>query len=149
MIAARIIPVRAGTPKGETFYRPSIEYTGKGNLLCYDAYGGRWFRSSKKAVEEAVNMFIEDYYNGNVLNYNNLYALLGISQTDFGAQYGYSSSDIYRINLKFHIEYLSTDAIKHGNKINNMDIEFADFDEGILIIRPDVNSLPFESYWDV
>lgn len=149
MIAARIIPVRAGRPQSEMFYRPSVEYTGKGNLLCYDAYGGRWFRSSKEAVETAVSMFIEDYENGNVLNYNDFYALLGISQTDFGCQYGYSTSDSYHIDMKFHIEYLGSDELKHGSKINNMDIEFASFEEGILIVRPDVNSLPFESYWEV
>lgn len=149
MITARIIPIRAGKPKGEDFYRPSVEYTGKGNLLCYDAYGGRWFRSSREAVERAIEFFIQDYRDGNVLNYNDLYAQLGISQTDFGYQYGWSPSESYQINMEFHITYLSEDELKHGHRINNTDTQFANFEEGILIIRPDVNSLPFESYWEV
>lgn len=155
MIAARIIPIRAGRPKGEDFYRPSIEYTRNGNLLCYDAYGGRWFRSSKEAVENAIELFIEEYKDGNALNYNDLYALLGISQTDFGSQYGWSSSDSYQIHMEFHVTYLSADDLKSGSKGNDLKNTFIDilfvnnFEEGILIIRPDVNSLPFESYWEV
>ena len=40
---------------------PSIEDTGRGNTLCYEAWGGRLFFSDEGAVREAVDKFIENY----------------------------------------------------------------------------------------
>ena len=39
---------------------PSIEDTGRGTTLCYEAWGGRLFFSDEGAVREAVDKFVED-----------------------------------------------------------------------------------------
>ena len=107
MAKAILVPQRARLPDSKEYYRPSIEYTGKGNILCYDGYGGRWFRSSVEAVQEAVDHFIEEYEKGYVLSYNDLYLLLGMAESDFGEQYGYSPSEDWKVDLAFIIDFAS------------------------------------------
>lgn len=145
MTGLKYIPIKAGLPKFHNF-RPSIEKTGKGNLLCYDAYGGRWFRCSEKAVREAVDFFIEEYYKGEILNYNDLYALWGISQGTFGHQYGYSPEEGYQVEMSFEIYYLNEQQTKN---CVDLGLTWGAIDEPVLIIEPDPNSLPFEAYWEV
>lgn len=96
---------------------PSIEDTGRGDTLCYEAWGGRLFFSDEGAVREAVDKFVEnydemclrtkedpahEYYD--VTNFNDLYSLLGILPTHMGDAWGYSSSDDYSQDLHFRVE---------------------------------------------
>ena len=96
---------------------PSIEDTGRGTTLCYEAWGGRLFYSDEGAVREAVDKFVEEYADMcrrteedpaheycDVMNFNDLYALLGILPTHLGDAWGYSSSEDYAVMLQFRVE---------------------------------------------
>lgn len=96
---------------------PSIEDTGLGDTLCYEAWGGRLFYSDPGAVQEAVDKWIEDYNEmcrkteedpANVMidvtNFNDLYSLLHILPTHLGDAWGYSSSLDYARDLVFRVE---------------------------------------------
>ena len=75
---------------------PSVEWTGRGTLLCFEGYSGRLFYSSKEAVEAAEDAFNRLYEECNCACLNDLHRLLGISETYFGSQYGWSrKSDYY------------------------------------------------------
>lgn len=57
---AKLKPVKADLSLRESVttsqeFRPIIEKTGRGNLLCYEAVGGRWFRSSETEVMRVVD----------------------------------------------------------------------------------------------
>lgn len=158
----RILDMMVAHPKG---YDPgendnlkfspeiTVEETGRGNLLCYEAYGGRLFRSDEGAVREAVEKFVADYKQAcqmldedpahvffEVYNFNDLYMLLGICQTHFGDQWGYTNVEDWRVDdLDFDVYILEDTA---GTM-------FEKFNEPVLIIEPGVNSYPMECYREV
>lgn len=146
-LGSKLWPTKAHHPKISVTYKPSIELTGKGDQLCYDAYGGRWFRSSCEAVGEAVEFFMDEYERGNRLNYNDLYALLGISQTAFGYQYGYSPDESYRVDMNFTLAIIKKEDLHYYTQ--DFGTIWGEMDEDILLIEPDPKALPFESYWEV
>lgn len=79
--------------QNEMVYSPqSVEETGKGDLLCLEGYSGRWFRSSKEAVDRALNNFTDMIRRGEAVCLNDLYQELGITQTHFGYQMGIPGS---------------------------------------------------------
>ena len=82
----QMMPLRA--PEKE-YIQIYAEETGKGKLLCYEGYSGRWFRSDEDDVVEAITEFSQRFKNGESLCYNDLYELLGIESTHFGWQYGF------------------------------------------------------------
>lgn len=129
---------------------PTVEETGKGNLLCYEAYGGRLFRSDEGAVREAVEKFIDDYSTAclrsaedpasvyvEVFSFNDLYNLFGILPTHFGDLFGYSSTPDAVQDLKFRVELCSP-------KDNFIAEQFG---EDVLVIEPfDAYAYPCEYY---
>lgn len=138
--AGKLAVLRVCLPTFVEFWRPSIEYTGLGTQLCYEGYGGRWFRSSEKKVREAVDMFCMDLANGNYINFNDLYANLGIEQTHFGAQWGYSP-DVEcgwgYSSITFEVTLLT-----EGELVEKMG-------ESILLIEPRYDCYPIENYYEV
>lgn len=149
MVTAKLYPSIAGRPRitEEYFelYPPSIEQTGKGNLLCFEGYGGRIFRSSYDAVKEDIALFVEKYYNGEYVSLNDLYAQLGLIQTTFGSQYGWSPSEEYKVTLRFNLEMAEPDEI---SDVYAKNLKF--FNEPVLLIDIDsLYSLPIENYWEV
>ena len=77
---------------------PSFEETGYGDLLCFEGYSGRWFRSSLSAVKDAINRFNDRWAEGEYLSLNDFYHELGIADTHFGHEYGWAnSSDWYDV----------------------------------------------------
>ena len=136
------VAMRAGMPTFEQFLRPSIEYTGFGNQLCFEGYGGRWFRSSEERVRDAVDIFCMELANGNYINFNDLYANLGIEQTHFGAQWGYSpdvDSGWGYSTIRFDVTL-----------VDDLDHELVrKMGESILIIEPDFDCYPIECYLEV
>ena len=140
---------RIGPKKGKL---QTVEETGLGNTLCYEAYGGRLFRSDEGAVREAVDKFIEDYVRScqnldedpahryyEVYNFNDLYSLLGILPTHFGDRWGYTNSEDYRMSLGFDITYV--DDLK--------DTYFEEIGEPVLVIEPYSDCYPLEYYREV
>jgi len=75
---------------------PSVEETGRGDLLCFEGFSGRWFRSSEEDVKRAVSMFRRRFLNGEYLSLNDLYDLLGIERTRFGNTWGWANDPDYQ-----------------------------------------------------
>lgn len=73
----------------------SVEETGQGDVLCFEGYSGRWFRSSPEAVQAAEERFNDRFDGGEYLSLNDLYDELGISQTHFGNEFGYAANPDY------------------------------------------------------
>ena len=111
--------------EAKTYFLPpknscqTIEETGNGDLLCFEAYTGRIFRSSEEAVIDAENQLNEQYLdeedNGEFgyASYNDFYYYLHIRQTQFGHEYGWTNNeDWYTKNepIEFHNERISKDA---------------------------------------
>lgn len=76
------------------YIRIYAEETGKGDLLCYDRYSGRWFRSEEDEVKKAIKEYSDMFKQGLYLSLNDLYRLYGIDETDFGFQYGYAATEM-------------------------------------------------------
>lgn len=81
------------TAVAEYANHPSIELTGNGDLLCFEGYSGRWFRSSAEAVEAAVHNLNKRLRDGEYLSLNDFYEELGITTTHFGASRGWVPDD--------------------------------------------------------
>jgi len=87
----------------------SVEATGHGDLLCLDGYSGRWFRSSREAVERAFDELNDRFQAGygEYLCLNDYYKCLGIAETHFGWQYGWPANvDFYDTPLQFELTYI-------------------------------------------
>ena len=140
MIKAKHVPTKGGPPIGRFMNRPSIEYSGSGDQLCYDAWGGRWFRASIEAVKEGIQFLRESYADGNYPCFNDLYSLWNICQTELGSQFGWSSSEDYMCDMDFIVNLYEVGEHDYADKMG----------ESVLIIEPDPRtSLPFESFLEV
>ena len=136
---ARMVPIPAKpVAEIEKSFRPTIEITGNGNLLCYEGFFGRWFRSSETCVREAVDKFMQLYAEGNYINYNDLYSLLNIAITHAGNEYGYSQSEDYHCDMEFDIVRIPEDENFEGMK------------EEVLVLEPAGRySYPIDCYMEV
>jgi hypothetical protein len=81
------------TAVAEYAKHPSIELTGNGDLLCFEGYSGRWFRSSAEAVEAAVKNLNKRFKDGEYLSLNDFHEELGITPTHFGSNRGWVPDD--------------------------------------------------------
>lgn len=97
----------------------TIEETGEGDLLCFEAYTGRIFRSSKEAVTQAEDKLIEQYLDEEdggefgYASYNDFYHYLKIREDQFGHEYGWANNeDWFERNepIKFRNELVAADA---------------------------------------
>lgn len=73
----------------------TVEETGNGDLLCFEGYSGRWFRSSFEAVKEGIAEFSCRFMAGEYLSLNDLYECLDIEKTHFGNQWGWPANPDY------------------------------------------------------
>lgn len=71
------------------------ETTGNGDLLCFEGYSGRWFRSDEESVRKAIRTLDERFRDGEYLCLNDFYELLGIEPTHFGHQFGWAANEDY------------------------------------------------------
>ncbi len=112
----------------------SIEDTGYGDLLCLEGYSGRYFWSSKQAVDTAMQKLDAQFRNGNYICLNDLYGYLRITPTHFGYQYGWAPSEGW---------YNYEDGIKYECNL----VYDKEFDKQIYII--DIYTYPMESWMEV
>ena len=136
----------------------SVEDTGNGDLLCYDMWGGRLFRSSLDAVEQAQARFNdmrdEDGFdcqltNGDYKSYpaslsmNDLYNEYGMLRTQLGHQYGWPADD----------DYYPTRRIKFINtmiKVDDLDDDTKrQFNEDILVVEIGEDYYPMECWMEL
>lgn len=123
---------------------PSVEETGRGDLLCYEGYSGRWFRSSEEAVKRAIAKLNEKFENGEYLSLNDFYELLGIETTHFGFQFGWAPNpDYYDFPIDIQTTFCESYEIKDAyGQMKKMTI-----DECVLLI--DVYTYPMECWQEV
>ena len=88
---AKLIPIKAKPLANAD--RPIIELTGKGNLLCYEKCGGRWFRSHQYSVARDISNFDEIYYEADIVSLADLHDCLGITATPKDHSYLWSRVD--------------------------------------------------------
>lgn len=119
---ARLIPIVADK-RTETF-RPIIELTKHGKLLCYEKCSGRWFRSSQWHVEDALAQLQGLYENCVCVNLNDLYSLLDIHDTNRGSIYGWNQAIHGEGTLLLKVELIEKN--------------FMTMDEPVLVITPNV-----------
>lgn len=67
--------------------------TGKGEILCFDCVSGRYFRSSKNAIESAANAINSAVFCDMFVSLNEFYYSLGIPQIKFGESHGWNACD--------------------------------------------------------
>lgn len=141
-VKAKHSVTKCGPPMGKYMNRPSIEYTGSGDQLCYDGWGARWFRASEKAVREGIQMLRDGYSDGNIMNYNDLYNFWNMTDSDMGAYFGWpvSVEDEFYCDMDFIVEIVQPGEHELADKMG----------ESVLIVEPDPRtSLPMESYMEV
>ena len=135
----RVPYIVCGPPTGKWVNKPSVEYSGYGDLLCLECWGVRYFRSDYNAVKEQIERFIEWYTCENqYLSYNDLYNLFGISESTMGGNYGYAPSVDYRIEMSFELTLCG-----RGTKL------YEEMGEKVLLIEPSHGSEPFEGFMEV
>ena len=131
---ARYVSVRCGTPMGPLVNRPTIEYTGHGNLLCCDGWGGRLFRASKEWVQKGIDKFLKDYNEcDGWFPYSNLYKNWGLEFYDLGIKFGYSSDETYKQDVQFEQTMYGP-----GSGL------YEKFGEVVLLVEPRYDSMPWD-----
>ena len=131
-----VVPIQSEPPTSIFFNRPSIEYTGFGNDIVFDAWSGRYFYSCEDAVrrgcEHVIDLYKGDSYSdGQEVNYNDLYLAWNIETSDFGS--------INRWN-----------PVRDDGRVPNFVYSWCGpgtslydkFNERVLLVEPDIESFP-------
>lgn len=145
-------------PKSKWKYQ-SVEDTGNGNLLCYDCWSGRYFRSSLDAVEQAQARFNDmrdsdgfsiQERNGDISEYpaalsvNELFDEYGLERTQLGLQYGWPADDE---------EYYTHRRIEFVNTLIALDkldpATRTRYNEDLLVIEYGEGSYPMECWMEI
>lgn len=66
-----------------------VEDTGHGNLLCFDAVTGRYFRSSTEAIRQAENTIVKWCADDTQVDLNSFYEELGLKPCKLGRKVGW------------------------------------------------------------
>lgn len=130
--------------KGQT-----IEETGNGDVLCIEAYSGRIFRSSPEAVIDAqsklIDQFLEDSKVGDAIVagsacMNDYYRYLGISETQFGWEYGWVNDEDW---------FYKNDPIQFSNEMIAADAPGNEYGEPVYITEIEENWFPIQCWYEI
>lgn len=138
---SKYVPQKCGMPSGPMINRPSIEYTGRGNVLCKLAWNARLFRSDPEdvmkqcgAVAKLVNGTDEE--DGEPVNLNAINQRLGIVPADADEFRGWSPDDTTAFPC-FVYDWLGP-----GTE------DYERFGEKVFLVSIPVEATPIERYWD-
>jgi hypothetical protein len=67
--------------------------TGKGETLCYDALSGRYFKSDRESIKQALNKVSRDLLTENFITLNEVYSELGLKESKVGDMLGWHVDD--------------------------------------------------------
>lgn len=82
-----------------------IHHTGNGDTLVYDSLSGRYFRSSKNAIEAAVNSINKSLLNDYVMTVNEFYNELGVPTIGAGSLIGWrSDKELLEVNFESDVD---------------------------------------------
>lgn len=70
-----------------------IVITGNGDTLCYDALGGRYFKSDIESIRKVLNQLSRDLMSEMFIPLNNVYYELGLSESIIGDMVGWHIDD--------------------------------------------------------
>lgn len=73
--------------------------TGDGNVLCYDALSGRYFRSDMESIKKAMNDLnykINNHYFASLADW---YDLLGLPLTELSHELGWNSDELLEVHF--------------------------------------------------
>lgn len=83
--------------------------TGYGNIIYFDAITGRYFRSSKQAIERAVNHVNKGITDFMFVSLNEFYYELGVPQVKLGDEFGWND-----VPLEVTYNYTETPSGEHA-----------------------------------
>lgn len=82
-----------------------IHHTGNGDTLVYDSLSGRYFRSSRNAIEAAVNSINKSLLNDYVMTINEFYNELGVPTIGVGSLIGWrSDKELLEVNFESDVD---------------------------------------------
>lgn len=74
--------------------------TGNGDVLCYDAFSGQYFTSSKSKIDDAVNVINKTMLDDWCVSLNEFYDELGLKHTKLGDTMGWNTDgELVKINF--------------------------------------------------
>lgn len=77
----------------------TLVVTGDGNVMCYDAYSGRYFESKMEDLKWAQNnlnhKIINDYY----ASLGDFYNLIGLPSTEYSEEVGWNSDELLELQF--------------------------------------------------
>lgn len=76
-----------------------IIMTGKGKMLCYDVYSGRYFKSDIETIRRIQNDLNHDLMGSMWVPLNDLYYAIGIPQIKLGDELGWTTDEL--IDMRF------------------------------------------------
>lgn len=77
--------------------------TDNGNTLCYDTYTGRYFQSTKQAIDNAVNMLNNQLNNHEYASLNDFYGFVGLGSTAAGDDLGWNCNRLLEVSYSSHL----------------------------------------------
>lgn len=69
--------------------KSEVIFTGKGDVLCYDSYSGRYFKSDIEKIRQSINDLNQERLSSMWISLNDLYYALGLAETKLGDRLGW------------------------------------------------------------
>lgn len=79
--------------------KQQIILTGSGDVLCFDAYSGRYFNSNVEAIRKSQNALNHQILNEMYASLSDFYHLIGLSSTSFSDEVGWTSDKLLELEI--------------------------------------------------
>lgn len=109
---AKLVAIKSKRQTNDNFKRPTVEYTGHGDLLCFDSYCGRYFRASEEWVKQGLDKLNKDLEEENYPNLEMLHSYWGIEITEFDFKWGWCPDKDYFEKIEYRLT-LMTDPTRY------------------------------------
>lgn len=73
--------------------------TGNGEVLCYDAFTGRYFKSDMPSLKKAQNDLNHQILSTNFASLSDFYDLVGLGRTEESEEIGWNSDDLLELEI--------------------------------------------------
>lgn len=85
-----------------------IIMTSDGDVLCFDSYSGRYFRSNAQKIGSAINRMNHNLRNEMYISLNDFWIDLGIPTLPMGDEFGWNIDDCINGEIPIHITAILT-----------------------------------------
>lgn len=139
---SKYVPQKCGMPSGPMINRPSIEYTGRGNVLCCFAWNFRLFRSDPEDVKKNCQKIValangDENDDGEYVNLNSVNEACGISFAGSDERRGWAPVDDWPFPC-FTYDWLGP-----GTEL------YEKFGEKVFLVSIPPEAEPYECYWEL